>query len=206
MNDTVQALIYAIPVILIAITLHEAMHAIASFWLGDDTAKHQGRISLNPIQHIDPFLTVGLPILLILAGLPPFGAAKPVQVNTMRLKWDEFGWAIVAIIGPLTNLLLAALAAITLRTIGGDSSAVLINFLSWTIIINIGFFIFNMIPWPPLDGSRLLYAFAPEPLQRFMNVIEAQGILGFFIFMLVVFPFLRPVFESASNFLLNGLL
>src|SRR5262245_3804270 len=107
MSDLVYTLLISIPVLLMSISLHEAMHALVGYWLGDDTAKHQGRITLNPLAHVDPFLTIALPILLILAGAPAFGAAKPVEIDFRRLKWDEFGGAIVGVVGPLTNFAIA---------------------------------------------------------------------------------------------------
>src|SRR3990167_6796358 len=115
MSETVYVLIIVLPVILVSMSVHEMMHALAAYWLGDDTAKNEGRISLNPAKHIDPFLTLALPLLLAISGAPIFGAAKPVQVNFFRLKWGEFGGAIVGAIGPLTNLILAILSAVVLR-------------------------------------------------------------------------------------------
>ena len=111
----ITTLIYAIPALLIAISLHEMMHSVVGYWLGDDTAKMMGRISFNPLHHIDPITTVALPIFLVLLGLPPFAAAKPVPVNFARLKYEEFGMALVGLAGPLTNLLLAMVFAMVLK-------------------------------------------------------------------------------------------
>lgn len=209
MNGTIYTLSIVIPILLFSITFHEAMHALTSYWLGDDTARHQGRISLNPLVHIDPFLTVVLPVLLLLAGAPPFGAAKPVEIDFRRVKWDEFGAAIIGAVGPLTNFVLAAFAALILN-IGAFSSGVFQDVLVYTIVINVGFGIFNLIPWPPLDGSRVLYAFAPRPLQEFMESIERMGIMGLVIFMILFYQFLSPVLgnliEKFSSGLTNGLL
>lgn len=188
--------------VLISMTVHEAMHAFTSYWLGDDTAKYEGRLTLNPLKHIDPFATIALPVILALLGLPIFGAAKPVPFNPNRVKWDEFGAALVGIAGPLTNLVLAALAALLYRLTGGFLADVLIVFT----VVNIGFFVFNMIPWPPLDGSRLLYAFAPEPLQRLMQQIEGFGISGIFIFMFLLFPALAPLLRTTNAAIFNFLL
>src|SRR5687768_7485872 len=97
-------------VILISMTLHEAMHAFVGYWLGDDTAKLEGRLTLNPIKHIDPFLTIVLPLTLAIIGAPIFGGAKPVPFNPARVRYDEWGAALIAIAGPLTNLLIAFIA------------------------------------------------------------------------------------------------
>jgi Zn-dependent protease len=189
MSSTVEALILILPIVLISMSVHEMMHALASYKLGDDTAHRMGRISLNPLRHIDPFFTVALPLLLALSGGPIFGAAKPVEVNFHRIKYAEFGGAIVGMIGPLTNLFIA-LAAALLMNVTGVYTGITYEILKLTILINIGFFVFNSIPWPPLDGSRLLYAFAPRPLQQLMESIERLGIMGLVIFIFLFYQFL----------------
>ncbi|MEK7594097.1 MAG: site-2 protease family protein [Patescibacteria group bacterium] len=192
--------------IIIALSIHEAMHAYVAHWLGDSTAHDEGRLTLNPLKHIDVVTTVALPMVLLIFGLPPIFIAKPVPFNPNRVKYDEFGVALVGVSGPLTNLVLAALAALIFRAFGADLG----HFWQGALIIftevNIGFFIFNMIPFPPLDGSRLLYAFAPEPLQKVMLQIEAFGLMGIIFFMLVLFQFISGPFITIQNFLLNFLL
>lgn len=209
MSDTVYVLSIVVPILLLSISLHESMHALAGYWLGDDTARLQGRISLNPLRHVDPFLTVLLPIILVLAHLPVFGAAKPVQIDFRRVKYDEFGAAIIGAVGPLTNLAIAVAAALVLN-VASPSSGVIQDILDYTIIINIGFAVFNLIPWPPLDGSRVLYAFAPRPLQEAMETIEQMGFAGLIIFMLLFYQFISPavgnLIEKLTNGLTNGLL
>lgn len=203
MNSILLQLFLALPILAMAITLHEMMHAYVSDALGDDTARHQGRITLNPLAHIDPFLTVGLPLLLILVGAPPFGAAKPVPLNPLRIRYGDFGVAIVAVAGPLTNLALAIISALLLRSVGYSSTNLVAVFLALSVQINVGFFIFNMIPFPPLDGSRLLYAFAPDALQRVMLQIESFGIAAIALFMFVIFPIISPVMTDLSQRLLS---
>ncbi|MDZ7744344.1 MAG: site-2 protease family protein [Candidatus Saccharibacteria bacterium] len=179
--------------ILVSLTLHEAMHAFTAHWLGDDTAYLQGRLTLNPLKHIDPFLTIGMPVLLALMGAPVLGAAKPVPFNPFRVRFEEYGAALVAIAGPLTNLVLAIAAAFIFRAVGPMLPEILLMGLLTFIIVNIGFFVFNMIPFPPLDGSRALYAVAPEPVQKFMTQIESFGLFGFFIFFFLGFPYIAPL-------------
>ena len=170
-------------VVLLSMTVHEAMHAFTSYWLGDDTAKHQGRLTLNPFAHIDPFLTILLPLGLALVGAPIFGGAKPVPFNPTRVRYGDFGAALVGIAGPLTNLVIAFFAFGLYALFGG--SGVWGQILQLTVLVNLGFFIFNMLPIPPLDGSRLLYALAPSGARRAMEVIEQQGIVIVFALVLL---------------------
>lgn len=201
-SANVQLLLYAIPALVIAISLHEMMHSVVGYWLGDDTAKAHGRISLNPLKHIDPFTTVALPLLLVLVGLPPFAAARPVPINMHRLKYEEFGMALVGLAGPVTNFVLAIIAAVLIRIAPGGW---LQTFLLMSISINIGLGVFNLIPFPPLDGSRVLYALAPEAIQNVMMQIERLGFMAIFFFVIVIFPFMSPIISNAQQFLLNVL-
>lgn len=172
-------------------TFHEAMHAYAGYWLGDDTAKLSGRLTLNPIKHIDPFLTILLPILLAISGGPIFGAAKPVPFNPHNIRWNEWGAALLALAGPITNLVLAFFIFGISVVIGKpvDFSATPVGFdgliLTVGVMVNLGFFIFNMIPIPPLDGSRVLYALAPEFVRRGMEAMEQFGIIIVFALILI---------------------
>ncbi len=191
--------------ILLSMTLHEAMHAFTSYWLGDDTAKMQGRLTLNPISHIDPFTTILLPLMLAVFGAPPFGAAKPVPFNPNRVRYGEFGAALVGVAGPLTNLMLAIIAGFFLRLVGADVGAFGFTVVSTFMVVNISFFVFNMIPFPPLDGSRLLYAFAPEPIQEFMERIEAMGFVTIIFFMLLFYSFLSEPFIRIINVIVQAI-
>ncbi len=192
--------------ILISMTLHEAMHAFTGLWLGDDTAQREGRITLNPIKHIDPVTTVLLPMLLIAASLPPFFAAKPVPFNPNRVRFDEFGAALVGISGPITNILLAFSGAGILQLFKGSLGAEGVTFVTVFIMINVAFFVFNMIPFPPLDGSRLLYAFAPDPLRRVMEHIESMGFMAIVLFMVIFFVALAPMVITINQTILRFLL
>lgn len=182
-------IVIIIAVILFSMTLHEAMHAFTSYWLGDDTAKLQGRLTLNPIKHIDPFLTLLLPIMLALIGAPIFGGAKPVPFNPDRVRFAEWGAALVAVAGPLTNLLIAFVTYGVSVVIGSPvelftaSQSVAGLVLQTMVLVNLGFFAFNILPLPPLDGSRVVYALAPEFVRRIMEIIERFGII--FVFILI---------------------
>lgn len=179
--------------ILLSMAIHEAMHAFTSHWLGDTTAKDMGRLTLNPFKHIDVLTTVLLPMGLILLGLQPFFIAKPVPFNPDRVKYEEFGSALVGLAGPFTNFVLAVLAALIVRISGIAVGTDLFHVFSIFIQINLAFFVFNMIPFPPLDGSRLLFALAPEPVQRVMYRIEAGGLASILVFMFVLYPTIGPI-------------
>jgi Zn-dependent protease len=204
---TLTQIIIVIVSILLSMAIHEAMHAFTAHALGDTTASEEGRLTLNPLKHIDLFTTILLPVVLILMHIPPFFAAKPVPFNPARVKFGEYGAALVGIAGPLTNFLLAAIAALILRVFGGSFDVSVLNAGVIFVEVNISFFVFNMIPFPPLDGSRLLYAFAPEPLQNLMARIESMGFFTIIFFMLLLFPFIGPVISnivlSISQFLLG---
>jgi Zn-dependent protease len=192
--------------IVISLAIHEAMHGYVAHWLGDTTAADMGRLTLNPLKHIDGMTTILLPMVLLLAGLQPFFAAKPVPFNPDRVRYDEYGVAMIGVAGPLTNLALAGLAALVFRIFGAHFGSSLDNIIVIFTEVNIGFFIFNMIPFPPLDGSRLLYAFAPEPLQEIMRQIESIGFLAIIFFVFVLFRlFVGPIVNIETG-LLNFLL
>jgi Zn-dependent protease len=179
----------ALGVILISMTLHEAMHGFMAYFLGDDTAKLQGRLTLNPLNHIDPFLTIILPLFLAAAGGPVFGGAKPVPFKPARVKYGEWGAALVALTGPLTNFVIAFIGFGLAVLLSGSGAAFTAHttlglVLTLLVQVNLGFFIFNMIPIPPLDGSRVLYALAPEFVRRGMEAMERFGVM--FIFLVVL--------------------
>lgn len=190
-------------VILLSMTLHEAMHGFVAYFLGDDTAKREGRLTLNPIKHIDPFLTIILPLVLALTpGAPIFGGAKPVPFNPDRVRYDEWGAALVAIAGPLTNFVLAFVFFGFYVLAGTPTSGVLAQALTTAVGVNLGFFIFNMIPIPPLDGSRVLYALAPEFARRGMEAIERYGIILVFAVVLLAGPLIgKFMFAGVQIFL-----
>lgn len=192
--------------LVISVTLHEAMHAFTGHWLGDDTAHREGRISLNPLKHVDPFATILLPMITLVLFHIPLLAAKPVPFNPNRVKFDEFGAALVGIAGPLTNLLLAASTAGVINLFDSSLGIGVVNALEIFLAVNIGLFVFNMVPIPPLDGSRLIYAFAPESIQDFMASLERVGIMivfGLILFIPAFGNLISQIDISLINFFLR---
>ncbi len=185
-------------VVLVSMILHELAHGVVAYFLGDTTAKDSGRLTLNPIKHLDPITSVLLPMVMFVAGGPVFGGAKPVPVDSRRLKGGAWGMALVAIAGPLTNFLLALVAFLignaTGLLYGADFiSALILNFVT----VNLGFFVFNILPIPPLDGSRILYAIAPDGVRDIME--RAEKTVGIWL----VFGLIL-VFSSALSRLMSG--
>jgi len=177
------------------------MHAYVGFRLGDTTAMERGRVSFNPLHHIDPVMTVLLPLITLVLFHFPFLAAKPVPFNPYRIRFNEYGAALLALAGPLSNLALAFAAALFLRFVAvGDAMGTALVFFAQ---LNVALFIFNLIPIPPLDGSRVLYAFAPEPVQEFMQQIEPYGF--FIIFVLIFWGGAGGIIANLNNFVLNML-
>jgi len=191
-------------IILLSMGLHEAVHAFVSHWLGDTTAKDEGRLTINPLKHVDLYTTILLPMLMILIHVPPIFVAKPIPFNSSMVRYGDYGVALIGISGPITNLFLAIIGSVIYKIVGIGSISIA-NYLTLFVDINILFFIFNMIPIPPLDGSRLLYAFAPESLQRLMMRIEGFGFISILIIFVLVIQFLWPVI-SYLEITLNNLL
>lgn len=204
--DIITIILY-FSIVIIALTIHEFSHALVGHSLGDITAKEGGRLTLNPLAHIDPFTTLLLPITLIFLGSPViFGAAKPVPFNPYAVRYGKWGVALVAVAGPLSNLLMAFVVGLYLRfiDIGGVTGRFLVQF----VLVNLAFFIFNMIPIPPLDGSRVLYAALPNNLQDMMDRIERYGfiiIFGFlFLFYWLFAPFIYTAVTSIASFIIGA--
>jgi len=175
--------IWALPVVL-AVVLHEVAHGWVAFKLGDDTAHWMGRLTLNPLKHIDPFGTVLIPLMLIISGSPfLFGYAKPVPVDFRKLRNPKRDMIWVALAGPVTNLLLALASTLLLvLAVGMPQSMIwvaepLAMMCQASIIINLVLFIFNLLPLPPLDGGRVAVGLLPGPMAYHLARLEPYGFL-----------------------------
>ena len=166
-----------------SIILHELSHGVVAEWNGDPTARAAGRITLNPLPHIDPIGTVALPLILTLTHAGIFFAwAKPVPFDPRMFRNRRLGIFTVGIAGPVTNLILAALFAFTFRAVGPRDP--LAGILFYGAFINVLLAVFNLIPIPPLDGSRAVSVFLPKELKKFYHALEPWG---FFIVMALLF-------------------
>ena len=193
MNSTIYAVsVWVIPLV-IAITFHEAAHGFVAHRLGDDTAWQLGRVSFNPLKHIDPFGTLLLPAFLLLSHSPfLFGYAKPVPVNFRRLNNPRLDMVWVALAGPATNIVLALAAAAAFHLLGlapAESAQWIFDNLKNALVINVVLAIFNMMPIPPLDGGRVAVGLLPNALAIPLSRLEPYGML-ILIGFLIILPLL----------------
>jgi len=185
--------IFSIIVLILSVVIHEVSHGYAALWLGDTTAKYAGRLTLNPIKHLDPVGSVLVPLMLsILPGGIIFGWAKPVPYNPYNLRNRRWGELIVAIAGPLSNFLLAFVFGMIIR-FGGGLSEAFIQLSLVIVVINIVLGIFNLMPIPPLDGSKILFSILPQKNNGIRLALEKYGFMILIFFIFFLWQFLFPV-------------
>ena len=223
LNEIVLISFYII-ILLYSVIIHEVAHGVAALWLGDQTAKYAGRLTANPIKHIDPWMTIGLPILMLLLTnfKFAFGGAKPVPYNPYNLTNQKWGPALVGIAGPGSNILIAVIAAILAKfisipiaikadiiynfnnwgeiseVIAGSYSAIFFEILIIIIFWNVFLAFFNLIPIPPLDGSKLFFSIFPIRTET-MIMLEQFG----FVILLFFIVFFSGPLGYFLNFMLN---
>ena len=194
-------IVIVLVIIVGSVILHELAHGVVAYCLGDRTAKDAGRLTLNPIKHIDPYMSILVPVVLYLLHAPVFGGAKPVPIDSRNLKGGVWGMALVAIAGPLMNFVLALIGFLIGHFSGlvyGVSGEVWQFILVELVYINLGFFLFNLIPIPPLDGSRVLYAIAPDRVRNLMQEMERYGFIIIYVLILILG-------EIFSHLMVNGM-
>lgn len=203
--------------LVVAVILHEISHGVVAWWLGDDTAKRAGRLTLNPIPHIDPFGSILLPAMGALAGLPVFGYAKPVPVNPSRLRHPRRDIILVSLAGPTTNLLLMAAAAVAARaiyrssiglagTISSPTPSLVLEIVFDFALVNLLLGLFNLLPVPPLDGSALLERLLPETWLPTWYRFRPYGLLILLVLVFftgVVGTIVQPFFNALSHFVVG---
>ncbi|QIQ85515.1 site-2 protease family protein [Erythrobacter sp.] len=181
--DTVTLIALLIPCLVVAIVFHEVAHGYVAKLLGDTTAAERGRLTLNPLRHVDPVGTLLVPGALLLAGAPAFGWAKPVPVNQFRLRNPRYGMMAVAIAGPASNFVLATLGAILIGVLSAVNGANILEgpsvvgaALSMFLLINIFLGLFNLLPIPPFDGSHIVGGLLPDRLRFHWARLQRVGI------------------------------
>ncbi len=205
-------IIFSIGIIIFSAVAHEVSHGCAAFMLGDPTARNAGRLTLNPIKHLDPVGSVLVPLLLVVTssvgGGQPFwfGWAKPVPFNPYNLRVGRWGPAIVAAAGPCANLLIAVFFGILIRFVFSVYFVpiALLHITTWIVIINLNLAVFNLVPIPPLDGSKVLFALLPYRYISLQRFLERYGLLLLIFFIFILGNVLIP-FESFLFHLITGL-
>lgn len=189
-----------------SIVIHEVSHGFVAEYFGDQTARFAGRLTLNPIKHLDLFGSILLPIFLVLSHSPfLFGWAKPVPYNPNNLSNEKWGTIAVASAGVLANLSIAIIFGIVIRLTSGLSLPASFYFITSTIVIvNLALGIFNLIPIPPLDGSKILFSFLPESLKRFVLPYEQYSLILLIIFIVFFSNYLFPIISYLFS-LITGL-
>jgi Zn-dependent protease len=184
--------ILSIIILVFSIIVHEVAHGFMADWLGDPTARLQGRLTLNPIKHIDPVGSIIVPLITSLSGFT-FGWAKPVQWNPYNVKDKRMGELLISIAGPASNILIALVFGLIIRLAGNSLSASFISISVYIVIINIVLAVFNLVPLPPLDGSKILFSILPSKYMWIREMLEAYSVFFFLLLIFFVWRFIEPV-------------
>lgn len=198
---SIVSIVITLIILLFSVVIHELSHGVVADRLGDSTARYMGRLTLNPIPHLDIFASILLPLFLFLVGSPIiFGAAKPVPVNFQNLRDPKKGMALVSLAGPLSNFVLAFAFAIPIRVGLIDASAGIgFDILLQAVVLNLVLGVFNLIPVPPLDGSKILVSFFDDQLMHRFLSLERYGFL--IIILLLYLRIIHLVLLPIVNFL-----
>lgn len=195
--------IFLIIILIFSVIIHEVSHGYAALALGDPTAKNLGRLTLNPIPHLDLWGSIIIPALLALSSVGVvFGWAKPVPYNPYNLKNQRWGEAMVAGAGPLSNIVIAIIFGLLLRV--GVFPAELAGIASMVVLINIVLAIFNLVPIPPLDGSKILFSILPYRYQYIRESLERYGFFLVILFIFFLWRLVAPIIFYLFNLITGG--
>jgi Zn-dependent protease len=187
--------IFQIAILIMSVVVHEVAHGTTANLLGDPTAKYEGRLTLNPLKHLDFFGSFLVPFMAYTLGGFIFGWAKPVPYNPYNLRPGRWPEVLVAAAGPIVNIGIALIFGLVLRfgITGGWASPEFIQITALVVFINLILAIFNLVPIPPLDGSKLLYALFPEKLYEIRHTFERYGLLLVILFIFLAWQFISPI-------------
>ena len=184
--------IFQIIILIMSVVIHELSHGYAAELLGDPTPRLQGRLTLNPLKHLEWFGSFIVPLITSMAGFT-FGWAKPVQWNPYNVKNKRWGELIISLAGPISNLLIAVAFGLVLRTMGGSLSESFIQISFYVIVINIVLAVFNLVPIPPLDGSKVFFSLLPPRFAGIRESLERYSIFFFLILIFFLWRFVEPI-------------
>ncbi len=197
--------IFYILIVLFSVVIHEVSHGFMANLLGDPTAKIQGRLTLNPLKHLDPVGSIILPAMLYFSGVPVIGWAKPVPFNPYNLRAGKWGPALVAVVGPVSNLIVASFFSLLIRlNIAFLLVGAPFNELCMVIVgLNVVLAIFNLVPIPPLDGSKVLFAVLPYKMRYIEAFLERYGLLLIILFLFWGVSLILPIQQWLVGFLVG---
>lgn len=203
MDSGLLSIIFRIAVVIMSVVVHEVSHGAVANALGDRTAKDLGRLTLNPLKHLDPFGSVILPLLLSFTGFI-FGYAKPVPYNPANLRNRRYGPAMVGLAGPFANISLAVLFGLVLRLLpAGLAGSLLPELLAVVVVINLALAFFNLIPIPPLDGHWLLMAFLPARAYALKVFLYKNSLVMLLLAIFIIFPLLVPLITGLFSLIVG---
>lgn len=195
-------IVYSVIVLIMSVVVHEVAHGYAALFLGDPTAKYAKRLTLNPLKHLDILGSVIVPLITVMSGGFLFGWAKPVPYNPYNLKNPRSGSAIIALAGPIANLCIALIAALSVNLFADILNAPTLVLLISIVFINIALMVFNLIPIYPLDGSKVLFFFLPAQYDHIKEGFIRYSLFIFIVFILFFSNYLAMVIGYIASFLL----